>query len=162
MKKLFCLCVFLIVLTLLCSCGGGNGPTNPISESEPNNTMETAQSIPTNGAEITGSIDPGTDSDFYKFTGEIGYGYSVRLTWVSGENLDLKGYWYAYDGNNFYILNDTGAKQNETDTIDFHTIGGVCYLRIVDALGSNLGQYKISVTKGSFGTANIAAQYKSL
>ncbi len=161
MKRKFYLPVILsgiifMALTFLVGCG--NTSVSP-TEIEPNNTMSEAQKISVDGTEITGAINPGDDPDFYKFNGCIGHGYRVDVTWLSGETLDLKVYFYAYDGLNFYILNKTGAKQNETDTIDFHTSGGDCYVAIVDATRTNTGQYKISIIEGGYGTPNVAPQY---
>lgn len=146
----------LLLLNISCL-GPKKGST---TEKEPNDLFPNAQSISVNGTAISGAINPAGDYDVYKFTGQVGYGYLVNVNWVSGESLDLYGCWYAYDYSPFYILDDTGAQGNETDTIDFHTVGGVCYLEISDATDSYTGQYTISVKKGSFGTAGrIFSEY---
>jgi len=104
--------LILAVLALFVSCKEESTP----SESEPNNTFGTANSIDfgtTYDAEITSG-----DVDHFSFTAAAGQRYKISAEWVSGDTLNLVlGYGYVNNGywqNSNNYQNSTKYKGNES------------------------------------------------
>jgi cysteine-rich repeat protein len=125
------------------------------TETEPNNTLGTANSLPAGGGVINGSITPATDADWFAVTVPAGGNIRAQTTdGAAGCNLDTVI--FLYDGSLRLITADDESGTVPCSLIDptvdpraGDLAAGTYYLQVVSYQGGATGNYQLQVTVGS-------------
>ncbi|PWI20267.1 hypothetical protein DI272_02320 [Streptomyces sp. Act143] len=132
--------------TPVTDCGQSGGST--LSESEPNDTRDTADDATASAAPVTlsGDMKSSSDRDYYKFS--LASGQTVTLTCAIPAAYDADAYWLDSAGSTLQRSVNDGAGTDEALTFKRTASGtGTYYLDMEAFSGSGTSPYTCAVAK---------------
>lgn len=133
---------------------------DPFDEGEPNNTSSQAQTLAYDD-QVTGTIQPSSDVDYYKFTASLNDTVEVLLrnTTFNGkvELLGTNGS-TVLATNDDYVAGDTSRSR----IVFVLSPAGVYYVRVTPATASGAGSYLLRVKKTSLRPVIASRGYSNL
>jgi serine protease len=125
--------------------GGGGGTT--ISETEPNNTLATANSVSTAGATVNGTMSSSTDTDYFVVQLPAGKTLTATMTPNATSDYDL----YIYNSSGTQITSSTNGTgvADVASVVNNGTSAVPAYVRVVyysGGTGATNGKYTLKLS----------------
>ena len=106
-------------------------------EQEPNNDFATATPISIGLTPMNAELDPTSDNDYFRYEVVEGYGYTVRLEWESGVDVEV----FVYD----HLQNALEANSGTNSFSYYCSTSGTNYARVKRDGGLATGSYSLRV-----------------
>jgi len=125
--------------------GGTTTPPTPVTDTESNNTIATAQTVGRNSA-ISGTIASSSDTDYFKVTVASGSSLTATLTPNSSSDYDL----YIYNASGSQLaLSEKGTGQVDAASVTNSSASAVTYyVRVLyysGGTGATNGKYTLGI-----------------
>lgn len=156
----------IVLGTMAAMAAAGSAQAGFFVESEPNNSLATANfvgsySFPGDGFIVDGSINPSTDEDWFRFT--VDNATQIRIAIFGRPNSNTgDSFLELYDGVGTLLAFDDDSNVNLFSALEYNSTGpGTFYFRITSYLGQTSFDYKtivglnVAPTPGSFALAGM-------
>lgn len=156
----------ILLGTLAAMAAAGSAQAGFFVESEPNNSLATANfvgsySFPGDGFIVDGSINPTTDEDWFRFT--VDDATQIRIAIFGRPNSNSgDSYLELFDSGGVLLASDDDSNVNLFSALEYNSAGaGTFYFRITSFQGASSFDYKtivglnVAPTPGSLALAGL-------